>query len=98
MKPITLETVIRKNDDIFSGSIDDEMVAINIENGKYYQMNKTGSRLLSLLDRPCSIGELCDTVQARYKVDPDVCREEVLDFMQDMVKYKVVLALNSHDA
>jgi hypothetical protein len=93
MKPITLDTVVCKNDDIFSGAIDDEMVAINIENGKYYQMNRTGSRLLSLLDRPSSIRELCEKVIGSYKVDPDVLNEEVLEFMQDMVKYKVVLTV-----
>ena len=41
MKTITLDTVVKKNEDIFTGSIDDETVAMSIESGKYYQMNKT---------------------------------------------------------
>ena len=51
MKPITLDTIVRKNDDIFTGTIDNEMVAMSIQSGKYYQLNKTGSRILALLDQ-----------------------------------------------
>ena len=91
MKPITLDTKVKKNDDIFTGAIDDEMVAMSIQNGKYYQLNKTGSRILALLDKPCSIRELCEAMQGDYKVDGDVCREDVLQFIRELAEKNLIL-------
>ena len=93
MKEMTLNTVVRKNDHIFTGSIDDEMVAMSIQNGKYYQMNETGSRILDLLDQPRSIKELCEAMEGSYRVDGPVCRQDVLEFMQEMVKYNLISAV-----
>lgn len=93
MKPITFDTIVKKNDDIFTGKIDDEMVAMSIENGKYYQLNKTGSRILDLLDTPRSIGELCETMQGHYSVDGGVCREDILEFMQEMAKLNLIIVV-----
>jgi hypothetical protein len=93
MKPITLDTIVKRNDDIFTGIIDDEMVAMSIENGKYYQLNKTGSRILELLDTSRSISELCEAMQGNYTVDGSVCREDILEFMQEMAKLKLIIVV-----
>ena len=93
MKPITLDTIVKRNNDIFTGIIDDEMVAMSIENGKYYQLNKTGSRILELLDKPRSIGELCEAMKGNYSVDGDVCREDILEFMQEMTKLNLIIVI-----
>ena len=87
MKEITLDTIVRKRRDIFTGAIDNEMVAMSIQNGKYYQLNETGSRILALLDHPRSIRELCEAMARFYRVDGDVCRQDILEFMQEMAEY-----------
>lgn len=92
MNHITPDTIVRKNDDIFAGNIDDEMVAINIQNGKYYQLNKTGARILSALDQPCSVRELCLAMQVQYRVDDEICRKDVLAFLTEMAEYQLVMA------
>jgi hypothetical protein len=93
MKQITLDTIVRKNDDIFTGAIDNETVAMSIQSGKYYQLNKTGSRILALLDHPRSIRELCEAIQGNYKIDYDVCQNDILEFMQDMANKNLILTV-----
>jgi hypothetical protein len=93
MKPITHDTIVKKNDDIFTGSIDNEMVAMSIQNGKYYQLNKTGSRILELLDKPRSIRELCETMQGNYSVDGGVCREDIFEFINEMTKLNLIIVV-----
>ena len=92
MKEMTLDMVVKKNEDIFTGSIDNEMVAMSIQNGKYYQMNETGSRILSLLDHPRSIRELCEAMEGSYRVDGPVCQRDVLEFIREMAKYNLISA------
>jgi hypothetical protein len=93
MKLITLDTIVRKNDDIFTGTIDNEMVAMSVQSGKYYQLNKTGSRILGLLDNPRSIRELCEAMQSNYMVDGDICREDILEFIGEMAKLNLITAV-----
>jgi hypothetical protein len=93
MKAITLDTIVRKNDDIFAGAIDSEMVAMSIQSGKYYQLNKTGSRILAMLDTPHSIGELCEVMQGNYNIEGDICREDVLEFIREMAKKNLITAV-----
>ena len=90
MKEITLDTIVRKNQDIFTGNIDNEMVAMSIENGKYYQMNETGSRILNLLDHPRSIRELCEAMEGLYRIDGAVCKQDILEFMREMAQYNLI--------
>ncbi len=90
MKPITLDTIVKKSEDIFTGTIDDEMVAMSIANGKYYQLNKTGSIILALLENPHSIRELCETIQCHYRVDGGVCREDILEFINEMATLNMI--------
>lgn len=91
MPEISLETIVRKNDDIFSGMVDDEMVAMSIQNGKYYQMNGTGSRLFALLDEPRSVGELCRELEGRYRVEAAELRRDVFEFVREMSGYGLIV-------
>jgi hypothetical protein len=93
MKSITLDTIVKKNDDIFTGTIDNEMVAMSIQSGKYYQLNKTGSRILALLDHPRSIRELCESIQVNYKVDEGICRDDILEFINEMKKLNLIIVV-----
>jgi hypothetical protein len=93
MKPITLDSIVKKNDNIFTGTIDNEMVAISIQSGKYYQLNKTGSRILALLDHPHSVRELCEAIQTKYKIESDVCQDDILEFMKDMANKNLILTI-----
>ena len=91
MKTITLDTVVKKNEDIFTGSIDDEMVAMSIESGKYYKLNKTGSHILALLDQPRSVRDICNEIQGRYSFDDGGLREEeVLEFIRRIAKNNLI--------
>ena len=91
MKTITLDTVVKKNEDIFTGSIDDETVAMSIESGKYYQMNKTGSHILALLDEPRSVRDICNGLQDSYSFDDGGLREEeVLEFIREIAKNNLI--------
>ena len=47
MASLSPDSIVRKNEDIFTGMIDNELVAMNIQNGKYYHLNETGAAKFS---------------------------------------------------
>ncbi len=91
MNEITLQAVVTRNDEIVAGKIDDELVAMSIESGKYYTMNVTASRIWELLDAPRTVAELCAVLTAEFKIAPDACEKEVMDFLEQLAVRKIVI-------
>lgn len=84
MTKITLETVVSRNGDVFAGVVDNETVAMNVQSGKYYHLNETGSRIFALLEEPRSVQLLCEELQTQFRADEEVLRQDILDFIGEM--------------
>jgi hypothetical protein len=75
---------VARRDGLIEAEIDDEIVALSIEQGSCYGMNRVASRIWNLLAEPVRIGDLCATLVAMYRVDPEVCRRQVLDLLEEL--------------
>ncbi|MDW7755892.1 MAG: PqqD family peptide modification chaperone [Brevefilum sp.] len=87
---IQLESVITKNENIFSGQIDDELVMVSIDSGSYYVLNSTALRIWELLESPLSISEICDKLIKEYEIDPQACRTEVVKFVKLLEEKQII--------
>jgi hypothetical protein len=76
--------VIACRDGVIETAIDDEIVALSIERGTCYGMNRVASRIWSLLEKPTRIRDLCYTLVLTYKVDPEICERQVLDLLEEL--------------
>src|SRR5262249_60852481 len=80
---LSLAAVVRHTDGLLSAEIDDEIVALSIEHGTCYGLNRVGSRIWTLLARPVRIRDLVATLLTEYEVDPDICERQVLDLLEE---------------
>jgi Coenzyme PQQ synthesis protein D (PqqD) len=64
--------------------IDHEVVALSIERGTCYGLNRVGSRIWNLLASPTRIEDLCATLVAEYEVEPKVCERQVIDLLEEL--------------
>jgi hypothetical protein len=81
--PLQLSTkVVARNDGFIQAVVDDEILALSIEQNTCYGMNRIASCIWTLLASPIRISDLCTTLLATYKVDPDVCQHQVLDLLE----------------
>ena len=76
--------VVACRDDFIEAKIDDEIVALSIQRGVCYGMNRVASRIWNLLTKPIRICDLCAALVAAYAVDPDVCKRQVLDLLEEL--------------
>ena len=79
---MSLSTVVGRQAGFVEAEVDNEIVALNVEQGTCYGLNRVGSRIWNLLARPARIGDLCTTLIGEYKVDPAVCERQVLDLLE----------------
>ena len=92
MAPLSPDSIVRKNEDIFTGMIDNELVAMNIQNGKYYHLNETGAQIFALLEEPRSIAEICRELEGSFSVEGGQCLRDVTDFIREMAGFDLVSA------
>jgi len=79
-----------RNSKTISGRLHDEMVMMDLAQGKYFSLNPVATRIWELLEVPAGVEELCGRLQEEYDVDPETCMEEVTDHLQEMVRSGLV--------
>lgn len=81
---LSLVTVLARSDGFIEAEIDNEIVALSIEQGTCYGLNRVGSRIWNLLATPTRISDVCATLLSEYRVDPGVCERQVLDLLEEL--------------
>jgi hypothetical protein len=60
--------------------------------GSYFALGLVGTRVWELLSEPRSVEEICATLRGEFAIDPNTCRNEVLDFVNEMHDKQLVKA------
>lgn len=72
------------------GTIDGDLVAMNVDRGSYFHFNGMAGRILELLGQPQSLASICDQLTREYRVERDECEREVLAFATALVERGVL--------
>jgi Coenzyme PQQ synthesis protein D (PqqD) len=63
-----------------------ETVILNLQTGKYHGVNPTGGRMLELLTRTATVGEVADKLAAEYGVSREQIDVDLREFCRDLVE------------
>ena len=58
-------------------AVGEDIVALNVDDGQCYGMEKVTAAVWRLLETPMSIDDVCERLMTLYAVDPEVCRTDV---------------------
>jgi hypothetical protein len=78
---------VRKQDGWLCAKVGDELVMMSVQKGHYIGLNDVGARVWALLDQPSDVDGICAQLVCEFEVAPDVCRTEIDQFLQDLVKH-----------
>lgn len=87
---ITKSMHIQRNPEIVSSEIDDEVVMMSINEGKYYGVDAIGSRIWQLLETPLSVTDLFRQLQTMFDVTETQLESDVLEFLADLENQKLI--------
>lgn len=82
--PLTNDTVIQRVSSIADAAIDDEIVALDVQKGTCYGLNRVGSRIWELLGSPIRICDLCAQLTKEFDVDPATCERQTVDLLEEL--------------
>lgn len=83
---------LRRADGLMTAAVNDELLMMSIEHGKYFSLNAVGARIWELLETPVTVDGLVAALVAEYDVVPDAARREVERFL-DALRVRGLLVL-----
>ncbi len=75
---------------LLSSTLDDVVVILGIESGKYYQMNTVGSRIWEILEQPVTLEDIKTILLNEFNVTDEQCQESVADFICYLKSRKLI--------
>lgn len=89
--PLTLNTIVQRNPKLIANQMDGEIVMMSVDNGEYYGLDETGTRIWELLEAPVKISELVDSLIMEFEVAREECATDTLEFLNDLFEKDLLL-------
>jgi hypothetical protein len=81
---IDRSTVLRRTDDHVSAPLNEWLVMMDIDAGKYYMFDDIASFVWTRLAAPTSVADLVDELCSHYDVAPSRCEADILPFLTEL--------------
>ncbi len=78
-------TRVVRNEDVPTGEIDGEIVALDLEAGSCFGMDDAGASIWKFAAEPVTVGELADRLIQSYSLEREDCLRDILPFIDDMI-------------
>ncbi|CAN5126073.1 PqqD family peptide modification chaperone [soil metagenome] len=92
---LNLQTLIKRSEHPLSSPIADELVMFDTQGGKYYGLNEIATEIWNRLEKPLSIGQLCNSLTKEFDVGTEQCRKEVLEFLPKLLEKGLIKEVTS---
>ncbi len=89
-KTIHPDDKIMRDPDMLASKMDDEYVMMSVEQGEYYGLDETGSRIWELLEEETTPMQIIETLTTEYDVPKDQCNEETMHFLNELYQKGLV--------
>jgi len=87
---VALDSRVSRDEAIVFTDLDDIIVMMDVDEGQYYELDPVGARVWNLLETDRSAADLCGVLAAEFDVDPDTCRHDVLEFLEEARAMRIV--------
>ena len=83
-------SVIVAVDHATSAQVEGESVILDMEEGVYYGLNPTGSRIWEAIQEGRRVEEVVSVILEQYDVEPEKCRKDVVSLIKRLEKNDLV--------
>ncbi len=76
--------------DVVDLETDGEIVAMNMDAGTCFGLNKVGSRIWKLIESPARVADVCAVLVQEYDVDAATCEQQVVEMLEGLKAERLV--------
>lgn len=81
----------KRNNNTIAGKLDDGLVMMDIEKGKYFSLNPVATRIWELLEQPKELNDLCNILMDEYDVESEQCESETRACLKKLAEIGLVI-------
>lgn len=90
METINLTDSIMQRSDLLASQLNNDLIILHHETGKYLHAGPVGNRIWKLIEQPITLTELHRELLEIYNVDTEICRIELLEFVQQLLEEQLI--------
>jgi hypothetical protein len=79
-------TMLRRKAAVVGADVADDAILLDIDSGYFFQLNRTAAKIWAFVEVPQTLGALTEHMAASYKVDAEICRSDVTEFVADLIE------------
>ena len=72
------EVLVQRRSGLIQAEVDDELVALHIDQGACYGFNPTATRIWAMIETPRRLTDLRDALLRDYDVEPEACERQLV--------------------
>lgn len=72
--------------DQVSCNLGGESAILNLKSGVYYTLDPVGARVWNILQRPCSVHDVRDTLLSEYEVECELCEHDLYALLEKLLR------------
>lgn len=77
-------TVVRVANDQISCALAGQHTVLSLKTGLYYCLDPVGARVWTLIQQPCSVGAVLDTLFEEFDVEPEQCEKDLTTLLETL--------------
>jgi len=85
------EKYIEKKGDVIGKEIQSKSVLLNLDNGRYYTLNKTGTFIWSLLDKKKDLNYIIERITKQFDIEKDRASLDVQTFIEALGNERLII-------
>lgn len=87
---IKISSTVSARTDLLSAENDGELIMMDMDSGRYFNLNLIGSVIWRELEQPRKVGDLFQFLAERYEAPAGEIERDVLDLLQHMEDNKLI--------
>lgn len=90
LNTITRNTIICRKEGLETTELNDDIVMMDLDEGKYYALNSTAGAIWDKLQKPMSVSEIIDCLQKEYDIDDEKCYLDTIELLDSLKEAKLI--------
>jgi hypothetical protein len=78
-------SVLKQVPEQIASNVGEEVVILNFASGTYYGLNEIGAKIWHLIQHSKTVSQIYEAVLAEYDVEPERCRHDVEQLLQQLL-------------
>jgi hypothetical protein len=81
---VSLESTVVAAPNQFTADVNGEAVILDVQSAKYFGLEDVGMRIWQLIQQPCKLSTVRDTLLEEYEVEQSLCEQDLLTLVEEL--------------